>query len=384
MRVPLVDLNIQYKSIADEIEAAMREVMERGDFILGSAVTAFESEFAKFCDVDHVVGVATGTDALHLGMLACGIGPGDEVITAANSFIASAAAISFTGAVPVFADIDPLTYNIDPLSVERAITPRTKAVMPVHLYGQPADMDALLKIAQKYGLKVIEDASQAHGAEWNGKRVGGFGDVTAFSFYPGKNLGAYGDGGAAATNNPEIAEKIKMLRNYGQSKKYHHDFLAFNSRLDTLQAAILNVKLKRMNAWNEFRRQAAIQYNQKLSDLGIAAPHIASPAESVFHLYVIRSQNRDQLVTQLNERGIGAGVHYPVTIPQQKAYASLGYKLGEFPHAEKACAEVISLPMFPEITQAQIETVCHELGTLISQGDIRITPLDNQPNRIAA
>ncbi len=384
MNVPLVDLHIQYESIAEEIAVATREVMERGDFILGRAVGAFEEEFADFCDVKHVVGVATGTDALHLGMLACGIGPGDEVITAANSFIASASAISFTGATPVFADINPDTYNIDPGSVEKAITSHTKAVMPVHLYGQPADMDAIVKLARRHNLRIIEDASQAHGAEWNGKRVGSFGDVTAFSFYPGKNLGAYGDGGAAATNNPEIAEKLKMLRNYGQSKKYHHDFLAFNSRLDTLQAAILRVKLRRMNAWNEQRRQAALIYNRILTSLDISPPSVAKDAQSVYHLYVIRSPQRDALVERLNERGVGAGVHYPISIPQQKAYASLRYKLGDFPHAEKACSEVLSLPMFPEITEKQIEYVCDTLADILIAGNFVIGVSNRPEQRIAA
>lgn len=390
MRVPLVDLHVQYEALAEELAAATREVMERGDFILGSAVSAFETEFAAFCQAKHAVGVATGTDALHLGLLACGVGAGDEVITAANSFIASAAAISFAGATPVFADIDPQTYNLDPRSVEARITERTKAILPVHLYGQPADMDAILALARQHGLKVIEDASQAHGAEWKGQRVGSFGDVAAFSFYPGKNLGAYGDGGAATTNDPEIAEKLRMLRNYGQSKKYHHDFLAFNSRLDTLQAAILRVKLRRMDAWNSQRRQAAAHYDHLLTAQGITPPSITPEAESVYHLYVIRSPRREELVKLLNERGVGAGIHYPIAIPQQKAYAALGYQPGDFPHAEKACAEVLSLPLFPEITEAQRVFVCETLAELrgetlgefaLVQANVRLTETER---RIAA
>jgi dTDP-4-amino-4,6-dideoxygalactose transaminase len=371
MHIPLVDLKLQYAAHADEINRAVQAVMERGDFILGSDVRAFEEEFAAFCQAKYAVGLATGTDALHLGLLACGVGPGDEVITAANSFVASASAISFTGATPVFADIDPRTYTLDPQSVEQAITERTKAILPVHLYGQPADMEAILALARSYGLKVVEDACQAHGAETQGRRVGSLGDVAAFSFYPGKNLGAYGDGGAATTNDPDIAERLTMLRNYGQRVKYQHDFLAFNSRLDTIQAAVLRVKLRYMEAWNAQRRQAAAHYSCLLHDQQIPTPFVTPGNTSVFHLYVIRSQQRDELVRFLNAQGIGAGIHYPIPIPFQRAYCTLGYRPGDFPNAEAACREVLSLPLYPEITPAQIEQVGAAIadfqGTVLSK-----------------
>lgn len=367
MNIPLVDLKAQYNAHGEEIRAAVNAVMERGDYILGSDVSAFEADFAAFCGANFTVGVATGTDALQLGLLACGVGPGDEVITAPNSFVASAAAISFTGATPVFADIDPKTYGLDPRAVERAITCRTKGIVPVHLYGHPVDMDPLMALARKHGLRVVEDACQAHGAEYKGRRVGSIGDVAAFSFYPGKNLGAYGDGGAATTNDPDIANRLRMLRNYGQRQKYHHDFLAFNSRLDTMQAAILRVKLQYMNKWNASRRQAAAAYTRILEERGIATPYVADYVDPVFHLYVIRTSRRDEIVRDLNAQGIGAGVHYPIPIHLQKAYASLGYQPGNFPHAEAACREVLSLPLFPEITQEQIETVCEAVCSLIGR-----------------
>ncbi len=358
MNIPLVDLKIQYRSLAAEIQQAVQRAMERADFILGSEVSAFEEEFAAFCGAKYAVGLATGTDALHLGLRACGIGPGDEVITAPNSFIATAAAITFSGATPVFADIDPRTFNLDPVAVEQAITPRTRAIVPVHLYGQPADMDALQALARRYDLKIIEDACQAHGAEYKGQRVGSLGDVAAFSFYPGKNLGAYGDGGAAVTSDPQIAETLRMLRNYGQSRKYHHDFLAFNSRLDNLQAAILRVKLRHMDAWNRKRRKAAAHYTRLLAPEGMPVPRAMPEVSHVYHLYVIRSTRRDELLRFLNERGIGAGIHYPIPIHLQSAYAALGGRPGDFPNAESACREVLSLPLFPEITRDQIETIC--------------------------
>jgi dTDP-4-amino-4,6-dideoxygalactose transaminase len=358
MNIPLVDLKAQYRAHAEEFNAAVRAVMERGDFILGREVGAFEEEFAAFCQAGFAIGVATGTDALELGLRACDIGSGDEVITAPNSFVASASAISFAGAAPVFADIDPRTYTLDPVAVEAAITHRTKAILPVHLYGQPADMDSIRALAKRYGLKVIEDACQAHGAEFAGRRVGSLGHLAAFSFYPGKNLGAYGDGGAVTTNDPEIANRLKMLRNYGQRAKYHHDFLAFNSRLDTMQAAILRVKLRYMEAWNAQRREAAALYDRLLAARGIAPPYVAPEVGHVFHLYVVRSERREEIVQGLNAQGIGAGIHYPIPIPLQKAYRALGHLPGDFPNAEAACREVFSLPMFPEITPAQIEAVC--------------------------
>ncbi len=368
MKIPLVDLKAQIEAHGAEFGAAMAGVMERGDFILGEEVTRFENEFAAFCGAKFAVGLASGTDALFLGLTALGIGAGDEVITAANSFIASATGISLSGATPVFADIHPRTYTLDPRSVEAKITPKTKAILPVHLYGQPADMTPLLDLARRHNLKLVEDASQAHGAEYGGQRVGSMGDVAAFSFYPGKNLGAFGDGGAATTNNPEIADKLRMLRNYGQSKKYHHDFLAFNSRLDTLQAAVLRVKLQYLEFWTAQRRRAAETYSQMLTERGIPTPEVLPNCRHVYHLYVVRTKRRDEVVKRLNEAGIGAGVHYPVAIPNQKAYAGLGYGFGEFPKSEAACREVFSLPIYPEITAAQIETVCETLLTLKREG----------------
>ena len=368
MKIPLVDLKAQYKAHEDEFQAAVTGVMERGDFILGEEVSRFEEEFAEFCGAKYAVGLATGTDALFLGFTALGIGAGDEVITAANSFIASATGISLCGATPVFADINPRTYNLDPRAVEAKITSRTKAILPVHLYGQSADMDALLDIAERHNLKVVEDASQAHGAEYKGRRVGSIGHVAAFSFYPGKNLGAFGDGGAATTNDPEIAEKLKMLRNYGQSKKYHHDFIAFNSRLDTMQAAVLRVKLKYLEFWTAQRRRAAELYAQMLTERGIPQPEASPDCRHVYHLYVVRTKRRDEVVQRMNVAGIGAGIHYPVTIPNQKAYATLGYKFGDFPQSEAACREVMSLPLYPEITPEQIEIVCDTLVSLKREG----------------
>ncbi|MEE8161156.1 MAG: DegT/DnrJ/EryC1/StrS family aminotransferase [Acidobacteriota bacterium] len=358
MKIPLVDLKIQHQTLTNELSEAVQQVMTHTDFILGQQVDDFEVDFALFCEGRHAVGLASGTDALHLGLLACGIGPGDEVITAANSFIATASAISFTGAKPVFADVDPETYTIDPASIRELITDRTRAILPVHLYGQPADMDPIMELAGEKELKVVEDACQAHGAQYKGKLVGSIGHLGAFSFYPGKNLGAFGDGGAAVTNDPQLADRLKMLRNYGQRQKYHHDFLAFNSRLDTLQAAILRVKLKHLAQWNSKRRAAASLYDQYLAESKFRSPVIAPYSTHVFHLYVIRSRERDELLTFLNQRGIGAGIHYPRAIPFQKAYQSLGYRPGQLPATERACAEVLSLPLFPEITEEQIQTVC--------------------------
>jgi len=358
MKIPLVDLRTQYHALAGEIREAIEQVMEQGDFILGKDVAAFEEEFAHFCGTKYAVGLASGTDAIQLGLMALGIQPGDEVITAPNSFIASASGISFAGARPVFADVDPTTYTLDPAAVERAVTPKTKAIVPVHLYGQPAEMDAIMAIADRFGLKVLEDACQAHGAEYKGRRVGSIGHAAAFSFYPGKNLGAYGDAGAATTNDPVVAERLRMLRNYGQRVKYQHEFLAFNSRLDTLQAAILRIKLRRLDAWNEQRRAAASVYTTTLRDAGVQTPHVAPNRTHVFHLYVIRTRDRESLLAHLQEHGIAAGIHYPRPIHLQKPYAWLGYGPGSFPVTEQACTEVLSLPMYPEITREQIRRVC--------------------------
>ena len=357
MKIPLVDLKAQYSDIKNEIMIAIKKVMDNTDFILGEEVRLFEEEFASYSQVEYVIGVGSGTDALYLALLACGIGPGDEVITAANTFIATVLAISHTGARPVLVDVDPENYNIDPPLIRKAITRETKAIIPVHLFGQPADMDSIMKIAKEHNLKVVEDACQAHGAEYKGRRVGCIGDIGCFSFYPGKNLGAYGDGGMVLTNNEEIAQKIKMLRNYGSRVKYYHEFRGFNSRLDTIQAAILRVKLKRVEEWNEARRRHALEYNELLKDADVVIPKEEDYAKHVYHLYVIRTKQRDELLRYLESKRIFAGIHYPIPIHLLKAYQDLKYKKGDFPTTEEHAKEIISLPIFPELTSPQIEYV---------------------------
>jgi dTDP-4-amino-4,6-dideoxygalactose transaminase len=363
MNVPFVDLKIQLHSIADEMNQAIANVLERTDFILGEEVHLFEEEFANYCGVRYAVGVDTGISAIELGLRALGIGSGDEVITVANTFIATASAISFTGARSVLADIDPQTYNIDVAVIVAAITGRTKAIMPVHLYGQPADMDPILEIARKYGLAVVEDACQAHGALYKGRKAGSLGDLAAFSIYPAKNLGAYGDGGMLVTDNLEIAEKVRMLRNYGQKQKYHHIFPAYNRRLDTLQAAVLRVKLRHLDKWNEERRRHAQRYNKLLENIAIAVPQEKSFAKHVYHLYVIRAKNRDVLQGYLSSQGISTGIHYPIPIHLQEAMRDLGYMKGDFPVTERCAQEILSLPMFPELTDEQIERVAAAVNT---------------------
>jgi dTDP-4-amino-4,6-dideoxygalactose transaminase len=356
-QIPLVDLRAQYCAIADEVDAAMHRVVEQADFILGGDVEAFETEFAAYCEADHAVGVDSGLSALELGMRALGIGPGDEVLTPVNSFIASSSAISLTGATPVWVDADPETYNIDVDAARAAITPRTKAIMVVHLYGQPADMTAVAALAREHGLKIIEDACQAHGARWAGRRVGSFGDFAAFSFYPGKNLGAYGDGGIVTTADPDLAERMRVLRNYGQTRKYEHVTIAGNRRLDTLQAAVLRVKLRRLDEWNEARRRHAALYDQLLEGSGVMLPRSISLAEHVYHLYVVQVPAPRALQARLAERGISAGMHYPVPIHLQGAYRERGIGPGSFPVTERMAERVLSLPMYPELTDDQVERV---------------------------
>lgn len=356
-QVPFVDLAAQYSAIAEEINRASMSVMRKADFILGRDVALFEEEFADFCEARHAVGVDSGTSALELALRACGIGPGDEVITAANTFIATAFAISYCGATPVLVDIDPHAYTLDPAQLERAISPRTKAVIPVHLYGHPADMEAIGEIAARRGLVVIEDACQAHGARYKGKRVGSLGHAAAFSFYPAKNLGAYGDGGIVVTNDKQIAESIRMLRDYGQREKYHHILQGYNRRLDTLQAAVLRVKLRHLEAWNNLRRQHAALYTQLLTKSDLVLPREARYANSVWHLYVIRTQERDARKAALAEQGIAAGIHYPIPIHLQPAYRALGYEEGSFPITERYARQILSLPMYPELTPRLVEQV---------------------------
>jgi dTDP-4-amino-4,6-dideoxygalactose transaminase len=360
MNVPFVDLQAQYQALAQEMTTAVVGVMERGDFILGGKVAEFERMFADYCGVPHAVGVDSGYSALELLVLAHGIGAGDEVITAANTFVATVLAISNTGATPILVDCHPDTYNLDPAKLEAAITPRTKAIMPVHLYGQPADMGPIMALAEKYQLVVIEDASQAHGARYEGQRVGSIGHSTAFSLYPGKNLGAYGDAGIVVTHSAEIAEKVRMLRNLGMKVKYHHEIKGFNRRLDTLQAAVLCVKLPHLDGWNGSRRRAAETYDRLLAEVpGVTRPCVPSWAEPVFHLYVIRvpSQERDGLQKHLTEQGIATGLHYPIPIHQLGAYAELPYQTGDFPITEQYASEILSLPIFPELTDEQIGQV---------------------------
>jgi dTDP-4-amino-4,6-dideoxygalactose transaminase len=362
--VPFVDLKAQYLSIKPEVDAAIQHILDNTQFVLGAEVAAFEEEFAAYCGAEFCMGVNNGTNALYLALLAAHIGPGDEVITTPFTFVASVAAIHYTGAKTVFVDIDPDTYLIDPAKIEAAITPKTKALLPVHLYGQACDMDAIMAIAKKHNLIVVEDACQAHGSEWNGKRVGGIGDFGAFSFYPGKNLGAYGEGGATTTNNPEYARKIRMLRDWGAEKKYQHVLKGFNMRLEGMQGAILRVKMKYIEQWTEARRAAAKRYDALFAGTGVSFPHVNAKARHVYHIYSTRTPNRQAWQDALNAKGIQSGIHYPIAIHLLPAYDDLGYKAGEFPHAERAAAEQLSLPMYPELTaemQAEVAAAVIEL-----------------------
>src|SRR6202047_2027432 len=328
-QVPFVDLAAQYGTISAEVNEAISKVIRESDFILGREVRLFEEEFAAFCQTQFAVGADSGTSALELALRAYEIGPGDEVITAANSFIASALAISHAGATPVLVDVDADTHTIDVAAIEKAITLRTKPIIPVHLYGHPADMDAIMNLAERRGLIVIEDACQAHGARYKGKTAGSLGHAAAFSFYPGKNLGAYGDGGAVVTNDEAIAKNLRMLRNYGQREKYQHMFRGYNRRLDTLQAAVLRIKLKHLEEWNDARRPHAKSYCRLLGQTGIVVPRATAHSESVWHLYVIQTDQRDALKEYLSSRGIGVGIHYPIPIHLQPAYRDLGYRQGD-------------------------------------------------------
>ena len=361
MKIPFVDLQEQYQGIRDEITLAIADVLNHSDFVLGRAVNNFEESFAEYCEASYAVGVDSGYSALELILRAYGIGPGDEVITAANTFIATALAISNCGARPVLVDIDPETYNLDPNLLETAVSPATRAIIPVHLYGHPADMDPILAVARKHGLKVIEDAAQAHGARYKGRRAGSLGDAAAFSFYPGKNLGAYGDGGAVVTNDAALADQVRLLRNLGQRVKYHHLVKGYNRRLDTIQAAVLQVKLAYLDEWNASRRRAAAVYREMLADLPLITPRAARWAEPVYHLFVIRTQNRDAMSRYLQEGGIATGMHYPIPIHLQPAYKELGYGEGAFPVTEAYAQEILSLPMYPELTDGMIAIVAGQI-----------------------
>lgn len=365
--IPFVDLKAQYLSIKEEIDRAVLDTLASTQFVLGKEVAAFEELFAAYTQCQYALGVNSGTSALHLALLACGVGPGDEVITTPHTFIATVSAIDYTGARPVFVDIDPVTFTIDPASIEAAITPRTKAIIPVHLYGQPADMDPIMAIACKHNLVVIEDAAQAHGAEYKGRRVGSIGDAGCFSFYPGKNLGAYGEGGAVTTNNPEISCTVRMLRDWGAERRYHHDLKGFNYRMEGIQGAILRVKMAYIEHWTELRRAAAARYDAMLAPLGIQTPVALPDRRHVYHIYAIRDRQRDALQTYLHDHGVSTGIHYPIPVHLQKAFADLGYRLGDFPQAELAAAEVLSLPMFPELTVDQQQVVAEALQGWMQQ-----------------
>jgi dTDP-4-amino-4,6-dideoxygalactose transaminase len=359
--IPFVDLAAQYATIAEEVHEAFARVLKKTDFILGEEMYRFEEEFAAYCDVEYAVGVDSGTSALEMVLMAYGVGPGDEVITTANTFIATALAISYVGATPVLIDMHPQTYEMNHSLLKAAITPRTKAIMPVHLYGHPADMDPIMEIAHQYGLIVVEDASQAHGARYKGRRVGSLGHAAAFSLYPGKNLGAYGDAGIIVTHDARIAETLRRLRNYGQTQKYHHVQRGYNRRLDTLQAALLRVKLRYLDDWNAARRRHAALYHQLLKSAPVVLPEVADGAEPVYHLYVVRTHRRDALQTHLQAHGIAVGIHYPIPIHLQPAYDDLGYQKGDFPITEQAADQILSLPMYPELTP---DAIAHIAATI--------------------
>jgi dTDP-4-amino-4,6-dideoxygalactose transaminase len=361
-RVPLIDLASHHAPLREEFDRAIAEVIDLGAFAGGPFVERFEKAFATYCGCDHAVGVGSGTEALWLSLLACGVGPGDEVITVPNTFMATAEAITYCGARPVFADVDEETYTMEPAGLEAALSSRTKAIIPVHLFGQPADMDPILEFARAHNLFVIEDAAQAHGARYKGGRVGGFGQLGCFSFYPGKNLGAFGEAGAVVTNDENLYDRIRILRDHGQVRKYHHTEVGWNCRMDGLQAAILSIKLKHLDRGNALRRQHAALYDEAFASIDdIKTPTVATYAEHVYHIYAVRVEDREHAAWLLGKKGIEFGIHYPVPIHRQKAYQFLGYDIGSFPVAETAAHQLISLPMFPELTKPQIEMVGYAL-----------------------
>jgi dTDP-4-amino-4,6-dideoxygalactose transaminase len=365
MRIPFLDLKIQYEAIKDEIDEAIANVIKETSFVGGEYVKKFEEEFADFCDAKYCVGVGNGTDALFIALKALGVGEGDEVITAANSFIATSEAIRMTGARVVFVDCDPQTYTIDVKKIPSALTPQTKAIIPVHLYGQPADMVTLQKIAKEYNLLLIEDAAQAHGADINGRKVGTFGIVACFSFYPGKNLGAYGDAGAIVTSDEELAIRCRMIGDHGRVKKYDHEFEGVNSRLDGLQAAILSVKLRHLEEWTAKRRKVADIYKEFLHNSEVIIPIEAAGVKHVYHLYVVRVPRRDATLAVLREKGIDTGIHYPIALPYLKAYEYLGHGPIDFPIAAQYSKEILSLPIYPELSRAHVEYICDKLRDAI-------------------
>lgn len=364
MNIPFLDLAAAYRELQSDIDAAVARSLASGYYIGGPEVEAFEHEFAYYAQAQHCVGLANGLDALHLALRAMDVGPGDEVIVPSNTYIATWLAVSQCGAMPVPVEPDSRTFNIDPALIEAAITPRTKVILPVHLYGQPADLDPILDIARKYGLRVLEDGAQAHGARYKGRRLGSHGDAVAWSFYPGKNLGAMGDGGAVTTNDSDIADRIRVLRNYGSRLKYVNEVQGYNSRLDPLQAAILRVKLAHLDEWNARRSDVASCYQQELAGCGLTLPYVPCESEPVWHLYVVQHPSRDQLQQELNDVGIGTLIHYPIPPHRQQAYSQFGWGLGKFPLAERMANQVLSLPIGPHLTTAQHEEVINQVTTL--------------------
>jgi len=370
--VPHLDLKAQYRSIKQEIDSTLARVLDSGQFVLGPEVAEFEKEFSSYCGTADCIALNSGTSALHLALLAAGVQPGDEVITVPFTFVASVATILYAGAKPVLTDIEPRTFNMDPAALEAAISPRTKAIVPVHLYGHPSDMDPILAVARQHDLVVIEDAAQAHGARYKDRTVGSIGDIGCFSFYPTKNLGAYGEGGAVTTSNPEYARTIRMLRDWGQDRKYHHLLHGYNYRMEGLQGAILRVKLRHLEAWTEARRSIVKQYNGILADCDLVCPIEMSWARHVYHLYTVRAKNRNAMQTSLLDEGIQTGIHYAAPVHLQPAYTGLGYGPGSLPESERAAQEVLSLPLYPELTKSQIQTVAGAVAKLASMPDARV------------
>lgn len=364
MTIPYLDLKAQYRSIKGEIDEAVARVLDSCQFVLGPEVSEFEKEFATYCGTTECIALNSGTSALHLALLAAGVGPGDEVITVPFTFVASVATILYAGAKPVLVDIDPGTFNMNPDALESAISPRTKAIVPVHLYGHPADMDAILNVARRHNLVVIEDAAQAHGAKYKDRSVGSIGAMACFSFYPTKNLGAYGEGGAVTTNDPEYARTIRMLRDWGQDRKYHHLLHGYNYRMDGMQGAILRIKLRHLEQWTHARRAIAQRYDELLAGSNLVLPTEMPGTRHVYHLYTIRSGSRDPLHAALQNEGIQTGIHYSIPAHLQPAYANLGYAPNSLPESERAAREVLSLPIYPELTRDQVEFVGNTVAKL--------------------
>jgi len=386
MKVPFLDLQLHHAPLMGEFTAAIEEVILSGAFAGGAHVAQFEEDFASYCGCRHAIGLGSGTEALWLTLLALGVGPGDEVITTPNTFMATAEAITYCGAKPTFVDVDAATHTMNPEELENAITPRTKAIIPVHIFGQPADMDPIQEVARKHGLFVIADACQAHGAQYKEQKAAIFADASCYSFYPGKNIGAFGEAGAVVTDRPELQEKIRTLRDHGQVRKYHHAMVGWNCRMDGIQAAVLRIKLRHLDSANLLRRAHAAHYDQALRDIvGIVTPVEAAYARHVYHVYAIRLHPRDEVVGILKKNGIECGIHYPVPVHLQEAYGSLGYEPGAFPVAEQCAREFISLPMFPELTKEQLEQVVQSLKmALESLGDQPTEPQKNNRSSLPA